>query len=100
MYKYVTLQGSGNGRDVKKNNNENAKNDSLQYHGDTIIERGTTKEEEYEEFFTLSESPIKNPSSNCHINAMKDLTEHFVDDFNLWSLNENKSNKQINGKEK
>jgi uncharacterized protein (UPF0333 family) len=31
---------------------------------------------------------------------MKDLTKHFANNFNLWSLNENKSNKYINGKEK
>jgi hypothetical protein len=95
MHECVTLQASGNGHDVKKNNNEKARNNSLQYPSDAIIKRGTTEEEEYEKFFTLLESPIKSPSSSCHANAMKDLTKHFVNNFNLWSLNENKINNKL-----
>jgi hypothetical protein len=93
MYECVTLQGSGNGHDVRKINDEKARNDSLQYLGDAIIQRGTIEEDEYEEFFTLSQSPIKSPSSSCHANAMNDLTKHFANNFNLWFLNENRSNK-------
>jgi hypothetical protein len=46
----------------------------LQYHGEEIIWKGTTQEEEYEKFFTLPESPRKSLSSSYHTNAKKDLT--------------------------
>jgi hypothetical protein len=37
MYECVTLHGFGNGCDVRKNNDENARNDSLQYPSNVII---------------------------------------------------------------
>ncbi len=65
----VTLYGSANGRDDRKNNKE--RNYLLQYHGKEIIRRRTTLEEEYEKFFTLPKSPRKSMSSNYHTNAKK-----------------------------
>jgi hypothetical protein len=72
----------------------------LQYIGEGIIQRKITKEEEFEKFFTPLESPGKSPSSNCNGNTMLDLKEHFVSNFNMWSLGENRIRKEKNGKEK
>ncbi len=88
------------GCDDRKNNNKKARNYPLQYPSKEIIQRKTTKEEEHEELFTPLKSPRKSPSFHCHANAMKDLTKHFADNFNLWSLQEYRSRKHINGKEK
>lgn len=43
------------------------------YPSEKIIRREKTKEEEYEKFFTPLESR-RSLLSNCHANAMKDLT--------------------------
>jgi hypothetical protein len=80
------LEGSINGCENKKNNNKKARNYPLQYPSKKIIQIRTIKEEEHEELFTLLKSPRKSLSTHCHANAMKDLIEHFVDNFNLWSL--------------
>jgi hypothetical protein len=74
MYEGVTLYGSTNSRDDRKNNNNKERNYLLQYHGKEIIQRGTTLEEEYEKFFTLLESPRKSMSSSYHTNAKKNVT--------------------------
>jgi hypothetical protein len=88
--KCVTLQGSTNGCDIRKRNKDKSWNEQLQYTGKGIIQRGAIEEEEYEElFFTPPESPTKSLSSNCNANTMLDLKEHFISNFNMWSLNEN-----------
>ncbi len=69
MYEGVTLYGSANGRDDRKNNKKE-RNYLLQYHGKEIIRRRTL-EEEYEKFFTLPKSPRKSTSSSYHTNAKK-----------------------------
>jgi hypothetical protein len=47
----------------------------------------------------MLKSPRKSSSTHCHANAMKDLIEHFVDNFNLWSFRKYRSRKH-SGKEK
>ncbi len=95
---YITW--STNGHDVRKIKEKNSWKEQLQYIGEGIIQRKITKEEEFEKFFTPLESPGKSPSSNCNGNTMLDLKEHFVSNFNMWSLGENRIRKEKNGKEK
>ncbi len=90
MYECFKLQGSTNGRDVRKNNNNKARNNPLEYPGETSIQGGAINEEKYEEFFTSPRSPRKSPSSNSHEIVMKDLTKDSTINFNLWSLSENR----------
>jgi len=100
MYECFKLQGSTNGHDVRKNNDEKVRNNPLEYLSETSIQGGAINEEEYEEFFTPPRSPRKNPSSNSHEIIMKDLTKDSTINFNLCSLNENRIRKLKNGKEK
>jgi hypothetical protein len=72
----------------------------LEYTGERIIWKGTIKEEKYEEFFTPLESIGKSLSFGCNENTMLDLREHVASNFNLWFLNENRFEKEKNGKEK
>jgi len=84
---------------VMLKNEDKSWNEHLQYTSKGIIRRGAI-EEDYEEFFTPWKSPRKSSSFSCDANKMLDLREHSTSNFNLWSLNENKTRKKKNGKEK
>ncbi len=97
MYDYVPLQGFANSHDNRKNNDKKAKNYLLQYNNEEIIQRGKTKEGEYEEFFTLPKSPKKSSSSNCHERFDIALCRQFEPSY---TQSNNRSRKQITIKEK
>jgi hypothetical protein len=55
----------------------------LQHPSREIIQRKTIKKEGHGELFASLKSPRKSSSFCCHANAMKDLIEHFTDNFNF-----------------